>query len=144
MFVGISFCVLELRLTTFFDTGQSERQVSYSLFLNMTIGTFDLQVIKAVEERVFRPGSFGHLDQGPHIVNLEESSGGTPSSFIDKSLSFPRPTSKVLTIRKKEAQEEGSGPEKILVLSKALQQWTCYSKTLLQISLPLPPWPHQH
>ena len=32
------------------------------------VGTFNLQVIKAVEERVFRPGFLRHLDQVPYIV----------------------------------------------------------------------------
>jgi len=32
------------------------------------IGTFDLQVIKAVKERIFRPGSLWHPSQVPYIV----------------------------------------------------------------------------
>ena len=35
---------------------------------------------------------------------------------MGKSLSFPRPTSQVLAIRKKEAQEERSRPEKKSIL----------------------------
>ena len=34
----------------------------------LPIGIFNLQVIKAVEERVFRPGSLRHPDQVPYIV----------------------------------------------------------------------------
>jgi hypothetical protein len=32
------------------------------------VGTFNLQVIKEVEEKVFRPGSLGHPDQMTYIV----------------------------------------------------------------------------
>ena len=40
------------------------------------VGTFNLQVIKAVEERVFRPDSLGHSDQVLYRVTYIESSGG--------------------------------------------------------------------
>ena len=55
------------------------------------VGTFNLQVIKAVEERVFRPGALGHPDQVPYIVTWKNLMEDTP--LMDKSLSFPRPTS---------------------------------------------------
>ena len=79
------------------------------------VGTFNLQVIKAVEERVFRPGSLRHPDQVPYIVtwkNLVEE----PHSPCIKAFLFPRPTSQVLAVRKKEAREERSGPEKKSIL----------------------------
>ena len=80
------------------------------------IVTFNLQVIKAVEERVFRPGSLRHSDQVPYIVTWKNLVEGThPPSYIKAFLS-PRPISQVLAIRKKEAQEERSRPEKKLIL----------------------------
>ena len=36
------------------------------------VGTFNLQVIKAVEERVLRPGSLRHSDQVPFVVSLKD------------------------------------------------------------------------
>lgn len=36
------------------------------------VGTFNLQVIKAVEERVFRPGSLGHPGQVPYRVTWKD------------------------------------------------------------------------
>ena len=57
----------------------------------LSIGTFDLEVIKAVEERVFRPVSLGHSDQVLYRVTYIESSGGPPPPPpMDKSLSFPK------------------------------------------------------
>ena len=36
------------------------------------VGTFNLQVIKEVEEKVFRPGSLGHPDQVPYRITWED------------------------------------------------------------------------
>jgi hypothetical protein len=67
------------------------------------VGTFNLQLIKAVEERVFRPGSLGHSDQVPYIVTWKNLVEETLPHPMDKSLSFsPGPTSQVLALRKKE------------------------------------------
>ena len=55
-----------------------------------------------------------------------------PPSLIDKSLSFPRPTSQVVAIRKKQVQEEISRPEKLMSLQDS-------STTDLLLQDPLPP-----
>jgi hypothetical protein len=60
-----------------------------------------LKVIKAVEEKVLRPGSLGHPDQVPYIVTWKNLVEDSPSWI--KSLSFLRPTSQVQADRKKEA-----------------------------------------
>ena len=54
-----------------------------------SLRTFNLQVIKAVEERVFRPGSLGHSDQVPYIVTWKNLVEDTP--LMDKSFSFSKP-----------------------------------------------------
>jgi hypothetical protein len=73
-------------------------------------------VIKAVEERVFRPGSFGHPDQVPDIVTWKTLVKDPPPHSEIKAFISPRPTSQVLAFRKKEEREERSGPEKKLIL----------------------------
>ena len=79
------------------------------------VGTFDLQVVKAVEERVFRPGSLGHLDQVPYTVTWKNLVEAPPSPGIKAFLSV-RPILQILAFRKKETLEEESRPEKKLIL----------------------------
>ena len=59
----------------------------------LPVGTFDLQVIKAVEERVFRPGSLRHSAQVPYIVTwkdlVEDPYFLDKSLFVSESLSDP-------------------------------------------------------
>jgi hypothetical protein len=53
------------------------------------IGSFDLVVIKAVEEKIFRPGSLRYLDQVPYTVtwkNLVED----PSPLHGEKPFFPQ------------------------------------------------------
>lgn len=80
------------------------------------IGTLDLQVIKAVEEKVFRPGFLRHPDQVSYIVtwNTLVEDPLTTAPWIKAFLS-PRPSSWVLNIRKKETWEEASVPEKSIL-----------------------------
>ena len=52
------------------------------------IGTFDLQMIKAVEGRVFRPGFLRHLDQVPYIVTWKTLV--EDPLLMDRNLSFPK------------------------------------------------------
>jgi hypothetical protein len=63
------------------------------------IGTFNVEMIKAIEEKVFRAGFLGHLEQVPYIVtwkNLVEEL----TSFMIKAFLSPRPIAQVLAIRK--------------------------------------------
>ena len=56
-------------------------------------------MIKAIEEKVFRAGFLGHLEQVPYIVtwkNLVEEL----TSFMIKAFLSPRPIAQVLAIRK--------------------------------------------
>lgn len=74
----------------------------------------DLPVIRAVEGRIFRQGPHDHPDQVRYIItwkNLVEYSPTPMKAFLS-----PRLTSKVLAIRKKETLEEGTRPEKKLIL----------------------------
>jgi hypothetical protein len=59
-------------------------------------------MIKAVEERVFRPGSLRHSDQVPYIVTWKNLVGNQPPPFTDKSLSFPK-----IHLTGSDHQEEG-------------------------------------
>ena len=106
------------------------------------VETFNLEVIKAVEERVFKPGSFGHPDQVPYIVIWKNLVEHFPPPPMGAFLSL-RPTSQVVAVRKKETQEEGSRPEK-----KSILQDPSTANMLLQDPTPLyppplPPWPCQ-
>jgi hypothetical protein len=132
---AISFCVLGLGLTTFLDIALTEstplnilvnrwrrKLVSFSKWPTFRVWwplveTFNLQVIKAVEERVFRPGSLRHPDQVSYIVTWKTLVEDPPTTapWIKAFLS-PRPSSWVLTIRKKETQEEGPRTEKKSIL----------------------------
>ena len=110
------------------------------------IGTLDLQVIKAVKEKVFRPGFLRHPDQASYIVtwNTLVEDPPTTAPWIKAFLS-PRPSSWVLNIRKKEAWEEGP------VAEKSILQDPLRADLLLQgTPPPYPPTfapmvpPHQH
>ena len=56
----------------------------------LPIGTFNLQVIIAVEERVFRPGSSRHPNQVPYIVTWKNLMENLLPPPLDKSHSFPK------------------------------------------------------
>jgi hypothetical protein len=105
-----------------------------------SIVTFDLQVIKAVEERVFRPDSLGHSDQVLYRVTYIESSGGPPHPhpWIKVFLS-PRPTSQVLAVRIKKTQEEEFRPEKLI-----LKDPSTADLLLQDPPPPYTPWSCQH
>jgi hypothetical protein len=70
-------------------------------------------VIKAVKERIVRPGSLGHSDKVSYVITWK-TLVEDPTLFPPwiKAFLSPRPTSKVLAGRKKETWEEGIRPEK--------------------------------
>jgi hypothetical protein len=78
------------------------------------VGTFNLQVIKSIEERVFRSGSLEHPDQMPWKDLVED-----PPSWIKDFLS-PR-FLKVLVMKENPAETN-----KYRTSSRTLPQWICY------------------
>ena len=85
-----------------------------------------------VWQRGEKPGSLRHPDQVPYIVTWKNLMEDTP--LMDKSLSFPRPTSQVLAVRKKKTWEEITGPEKLI-----LQDPSTADLLLQDPPLPYPP-----
>jgi len=96
------------------------------------VGTFDLQVIKAVEERVFRPGSLRYSNQVPHIVtwkDLEENR--QPPSWIKAFLS--QRLSQVLVMKEKNPVETNKS---VRTASRTPPQRICCCWILHPLTLP--------
>ena len=95
------------------------------------VGTFDWQMIKAVEERVFRPGSLRHSDQVPYIVTWKNLVEDSPH-LMHKSFFTQDPPHRFWPSERREKWEEGSGPEK-----KSILQDPSSADLLLQEPLPV-------
>lgn len=125
----------------FLNIGQTEKQVSYSLFLRMA--HFRSRVATCRDLRIAgdqsRKGEslWARIPRAPRpsalysYLKKKKSSGGhTP--LLVKAFLFPGPISQALAVRKKEVWEERSRPEKLLVLQDS-------STRELLLQDPLPP-----
>lgn len=137
----------------FLNIGQTEKQVSYSLFLRMA--HFRSRVATCRDLRIAgdqsRKGEslWARISWAPRpsalYSHLKKKSSGGHTPLLVKAFLFPGPTSQALAARKKEVWEERSRPEKLLVL-----QDSSTKELLLQDPLPPnlptlapPPWSHQ-